>query len=479
MAFSAELASLGHDAKTEIVARCRVVPAASAPPAPILRRLGAAAAAALSKPPSPPFSVMCIDADRGAVRIPFALARSLFGSDAVPGDNTDSSQWLPMTKTNRDSPPPIAVAPRPHQLAILSRAREMLAADGAVTIQAQPGSGKTFMAISIAHALGLRTAVVTPLETVTRQWAAAIAKFFSAAVVWMPRTPASESRRSSAPPGGWDFAVMYHKRACGIGAAAAASVGLLVIDEAHLICTATGVESLLAFTPRFVIALTATLERVDGAHAMMRLIAGDGEIVIPPIRDHVVVKLDTGSEPEETRNPTTGLLDFTALTAAIAADPVYNDAIVRVIVRHAASRKFIVLCSLISHVKRLVEDIRRAGVTADELCGSKRSYTDSCVIVGTMKKISTGFDVAMSACDFDGVSPNTLIVAHTIKTWQNYVQAAGRIMRADDSLTPVVVFAMPRTAAHHRHVAALRRHIVGTGGRIVCGTPENDAFPDG
>ena len=51
-------------------------------------------------------------------------------------------------------------------------------------------------------------------------------------------------------------------------------VGTLIIDEAHCFCSESRIKALLAFTPRFTIAETATPIKDNGMHKIIQSIAG-------------------------------------------------------------------------------------------------------------------------------------------------------------------------------------------------------------
>jgi len=51
-------------------------------------------------------------------------------------------------------------------------------------------------------------------------------------------------------------------------------IDLLILDEAHLLCTQNNLNRLLALEPKYVIVLTATPERDDGMEKILTALAG-------------------------------------------------------------------------------------------------------------------------------------------------------------------------------------------------------------
>jgi len=67
----------------------------------------------------------------------------------------------------------------------------------------------------------------------------------------------------------------------------------------------------------------------------------------------------------------------------------------------------------------------------DILSGTKSKYFDSRILIGTISKISTGFDSANVAINFNGIAIDTLILAGSTKSHNLHIQSIGRVFRSD------------------------------------------------
>jgi superfamily II DNA or RNA helicase len=461
MAFSALIESIDQKTREKLAKELLITPEAQKIPNALAARLPSAAVEALTSAPTAPFSFFSICGKD--IRLPLFYARSVFGPESVPGD-AEGSKWERMHTSAT------MMETRDHQIPIIEEAMTHLKQHSTTTIQAQPGAGKTFMALTLAVSLGLRTAVLTPRETLNDQWKTTFAKVSTGdsekiveGSVFIPRQAAFESKRVEDPSP--DLIVSLVDRVKGMSKSLRDSVGTLIIDEAHMMCTPSRVESLLSFTPRYIIVLTATLERNDSAHRMMHLLAGTHDIFRPPERPYKLIALQSGVEGEERLNRVTGLLDFSHLISSLASNVTYNEIIADTVAANP-NRKFIILTSLVAHTKALCTMIKARGVSSDIMCGNKKKYGDCRALVATRLKVGTGFDAATFAGDFDGVSPDTLILATTIKSWQQYTQCVGRVMRARPGVTPVVVWMLSRNSVTSRHLAGLKKYISSSGGVV-------------
>lgn len=424
---------------------------------------------------APPFGFYTHEGEN--IKLPLSFARELFGAESVPGEFawgklSSSSVRLPM---------------RSHQVSIIEEAKAHLIQHSTTTIQVPPGTGKTIMAISIAVVLGLKFAIVFPRSTLQSQWTKSIARVIlgddnpaclkeAASFICEPSQAAVEARATAsgkAKKGAravsledFQAIVALGERAASVPKEMRAQVGTLIIDEAHLCCVPSLVPALLAFSPRYVIALTATLERSDGAHQMIRHLAGWHEVFRRPTRPYKVIAFQTGIPIRETLNRVTKLLDYTQYCNDLALNEEFSKAIVDVVVANA-TRKFVILFTRVDHAERVSAAIREKGVSSEVMCGARKMYTDCRALCGTFGKISTGFDASTFATDFDGEDPDTLILVNGVKQSATFAQSAGRIMRARKDVTPAVVWMLTHNAVSTRHLSGMRKFIRENGGEVL------------
>jgi hypothetical protein len=136
------------------------------------------------------------------------------------------------------------------------------------------------------------------------------------------------------------------------------------------------------------------------------------------------------------------------------------------LIKNNPHRKFIALQRVTSGIESLVEKLRTLGIESDSLYGSKKSYKNSRVLVGTIPKMGTGFDEE-NACDDFYLNPeksNTLIFINSVKKESLFEQVRGRVMRSDN---PHVIWLMDNNASVLRHFNGLKNWIAKTNGNIV------------
>ncbi len=213
-------------------------------------------------------------------------------------------------------------------------------------------------------------------------------------------------------------------------------VSVFVIDEAHLFCTAgnSGPNTLLAVWPKYVIACTATLERTDGMESMILSIVGTHFSEMKLEKHFTVYKLNTGIVTELEKNKM-GTTDFSKLMQSLAENPLRNALIIDIIESNPTN-KFMLLTWKKTHITLLYDVLKKRGHSVDYLSGTKSKYQDSRILLGTISKVSTGFDAQNVATDWDGMAIDTCILAGSTKSKNLHIQSIGRAFRSD---TPTVI----------------------------------------
>ena len=207
-------------------------------------------------------------------------------------------------------------------------------------------------------------------------------------------------------------------------------VGVMGIDECHLVCTETFSKLLTRWGVPMIFGLSATptrkdkLERVLFAHLGGIIYSGSREKV--PVK--VVFKYPDVSRYEEVINPRTKKPDHVAMISKLVADPKRTELIASCALEHASSKVLV-----LSERRQHLEDIRDEILSHDSLVevglyrgqmkpeDLKHSESKS-IILGTYSIASVGLDIK---------GLNTLILA---TPRSDVVQATGRIQR---DLSPV------------------------------------------
>ncbi len=416
----------------------------------------------------PPFAFYSVDRDRGELRIPLGYAKTHF---EVP--DGDDPRWAPMRITTKS-----AITLRSHQTEILEEAETGIRGSGSEILEVNTAAGKTIMAIHHALKFGLKTIIIAPITTLITQWRKSIGLVAFgdedspelARAVWIapepskPEPKTARGRAKRGDPAEADFILAMPGRVEAIPYDVRRSLGMMILDEAHFLCTEKQVGALLAVCPKHVLALTATMRRDDGQDRMLDLIVHGGDN--PHVqrfnpREYDVRPIATGVRVPEVPNTKSSMggMDYSEYSKAISESGEFTQAVVAVIADTlAANRKVMVITPLAAHVA-VIGEAAAAAVgesRVETFYGGDSVVRDRPVIVGTPGKMGTGFDMKMKCDLFSGVPADTLILTHTIKKWQAYTQFAGRVMRAPDHIRPEVYLMMTRNRISAKHLDALR-----------------------
>lgn len=315
---------------------------------------------------------------------------------------------------------------RDYQVPVAEQALQQLRQHGTTTLCLGTGFGKSALSAYLSAQLGGLTLILTNRETIQKGWQETFADNTSAQV-WtvdskmrIPKTCnvilTMDGKFNKIP---WEIRKM---------------VSVLVVDEFHLFCTASQVPVLLGTCPKYVIGCTATPTRPDGMERMLYSIVGNHNITVKNDKPFTVYKLMTGIKTELVKNKM-GTVDFSKLTASLAQNPLRNAFIIDLIEKNL-KQKIMLLTWSKSHVDTLYQALKSRGVSVDYLTGTKSKYVDSQVLLGTISKVSTGFDSKNVAIDFDGMAISMMIFLASTKSFNLHIQSIGRAFRADN---PVVV----------------------------------------
>jgi superfamily II DNA or RNA helicase len=338
-----------------------------------------------------------------------------------------------------------------HQVPVEEEAWNHLCKYATTTLGLYPGFGKTILGAKLASRLGLITCILVTREFLTKQWAKTF-QDFTDAKTWIvgERAPAVAN-----------VIICMDTRVDKLPEAYRKKIGLLIIDEAHMFCTPHHVKTLLAFEPRYVIAETATLDREDGMHLMIQLICGNHIIKQEMKKPFNVYKILTQCVPEKKANKQ-GRTDWAALTRSIMQNEERNNLILRLVITNL-HMKILILTSQVEHTKLLCAMIQEQNVTCDFMASTKKTYNDSRVLVGTLSKISTGFDEATACPDFEGERINLVILVCSIKKHGLLEQSVGRGFR---SANPNVMVLVDDCTIIKAHWYKMRSWFISRGGTI-------------
>lgn len=365
--------------------------------------------------PKDPIMLYYVDKPKNEIVLPYIFANTLSGY------HVNSQKSYPIAKYNF-----LNTTLREHQIPIVNEAMNHLNTFGTTLIGAPPGAGKTLMSAWLASQLGGLVLVLSPLTLVKKGWLTTFQEYTDAKI-W------NNDGKNSCPSSCnviLSMHTMFHK----IPKEILEMVHVLIIDEAHMFCTADRIHCLLGTTPRYVIGCTATPTRVDGMESIIHSVCGQHGIFIKPTKKYTVYKLLTGIdvEIEQTSN---GNANWAKLIKDLTTNSDRN-AMILDLVKNNPTFKIMILTWSRDHAYFLSEMFNKNGITSDVLAGKKNSYNDTRVLVASYSKSGVGFDESVVCTDWDGIRLNMLFLTGSTKNVNSLCQFVGRIFRADH---PIII----------------------------------------
>ena len=344
-----------------------------------------------------------------------------------------------------------------------------------VTIALYPGFGKTFMGVMLSWYLNLKVCVLVHRDNIGKAWLTTFKTCFTEKMK-TPSLGGKEGKEidvSSLPNGNEDITwvdekgnynpdakifVVMDGRVKKLSDKVKRSIGTLIIDEAHLFCTKSRVEPMLSFSPKYVIAETATPRKENGMHRMIQAICGPHYIEKISDKPYDFYLIQTGLDYE--------INDSKNIFNDLVTHQSYNEERNKLIIDLLTNNrgyKTIIITKLKDHCKKLKELIEKEGLESSELFGSKKNYVAKNILIGTGSKMGVGFDEANFCDDYDGRPSDLLIITQTFKSWPMFEQVRGRGMRSDH---PSVIMFNDNHAITKKHFRQIKKWVKETNGTL-------------
>ena len=286
------------------------------------------------------------------------------------------------------------------------------------------GSGKTAMAIKMTadlskfQTVGVNLVIMT-MTSLLPQWRDSI-KQFTDAIPYIVDSPKFQ------PPINCNFLITTPGMIIHIPEIWRYQIGVLIIDEAHTMCSTSRVNSLLYTQPKYVIACTATFERDNEMHKMIETITGPDRLELLSKNPFKVYKINTGCNMPIPQNKF-GENDWNQLINMLANDEYRNNLILEFVKMYHTKHKMLVFTLRKEHAKFLNNKTIEMGIKSDFMVGNKKNYNDSNVLYGSIQKLGTGFDEKMKCLDFNGIRIDYLFLTFSIKSLPTLKQVSGRV----------------------------------------------------
>lgn len=336
---------------------------------------------------------------------------------------------------------------RDEQLVVRNEAIQTLNKTGSVILSMYCGFGKTITSINLACCIGMKTLIVVNKLVLMKQWEESINRFCPGAVVKKINAKNKDACTDA------DFLIVNAINAQKIGAAFFETVGVVIVDEAHLIMAETVSKSMQVVSPRYLIGLTATPYRPDGLDLLLEFYFGKNKIIRELWREHLVYKVDTGFKPTVEMTEA-GKLNWGVVLDSQSKDEARNNLIIDIICKFS-ERNFLVLVKRVEQGEELERKLSEKGEHVSSLVGARQTFdTTSRILIGTCSKVGTGFD-----------HPNldTLLLAADVEEY--FIQYLGRCMRTRDGV-PIIFDLVDDNGVLKKHYNTRKKIYQKHGGRI-------------
>lgn len=374
-----------------------------------------------------------IDKPNNEIVLPYIFANSLLG-EHINGKTEYPPGKFDFTGKLREPQIPVA-----------KQALEQLHEKGTTTLCLGTGFGKSALSAYLSSKLGGLTLILTNRETIQKGWIETFNDNTDASI-WV-----IDSKMKI--PEKCNVIITMDGKFQKIPWEIRKMVSVLVVDEAHMFCTPSQVSVLLGTCPKHIITCSATLTRPDDMHRMIYSMVGTHNVEVKNNKRFIVYKFMTGISTELVKNKM-GTVDFSKLTSSLANDPVRNAFIVDLIEKNKL-HKIMLLSWSKKHISLLYKVLKKREVSVDYLTGTKSTYIDSQVLLGSISKVSTGFDSKNVAINFDGAAISMLILVGSTKSYNLHIQSIGRAFRADN---PVIIDFVDENRISKSHWNARRKH---------------------
>lgn len=339
----------------------------------------------------------------------------------------------------------------PRQEEITGEAMEHMTKYGSTTLGLYPGFGKTVTGAWLSAGLNRITCIIYPRETLGDQWRSTYERFTDAKICLIGEDEVLPEH---------NVYLCLDKRVAKIPDID--RVGLLILDEAHMLCTPSHVNDFLSFHPQYIINCTATLERSDGMHVMVQAMSGLHGIFRKAKLEYDVVRINTRITATRETNKR-GDVSWTTLIKSLLMNEERNGYIVQ-IVQGYPEKKIMILTHLVEHTRLLVQLLEQVGIKAEFMAGTKRRFQDSNVLVGTIPKVGTGLDIATAAVDYDGRPIDLLMMVTSFKQPGLFEQTIGRAFR---SKRPLIYHFVDDDSIIKRHWSVAKKFYLESGATIT------------
>ena len=334
---------------------------------------------------------------------------------------------------------------RNEQEIVKKEALKVLNKNGCVILSMYCGFGKTITSIFLASVIGMKTLIVVNKIVLMTQWEESIKRFCPGSTVQKIKPKCKKKD--------CNFYIINAINSEKMGSNFFDDIGLVIVDEAHLIMAETVSKCLNVVSPRYLIGLTATPYRPDGLTKLLDFYFGEKKIIRELHREHLVYKINTGFKPTVELS-SNGRVNWGVVLDSQSKDEERNNLIIKLI-KQFSDRNFLVLVKRVGQGNYLEQKLNESGEDVTSLLGSKQNFeVNARILIGTCSKVGTGFDHPKI---------NTLLLAADVEEY--FIQYLGRCMRTKDD-KPIIFDLVDENNLLKKHYNTRRKIYEKHGGVI-------------
>ena len=345
---------------------------------------------------------------------------------------------------------------RPEQKQVRNEALELLNKQYSCVISTHVGFGKSILATYFMCKIRLKTLIIVNRLVLIQQWIEVLNRFIKEPKVFVIKP-------NQVIDWNYDFFIVNAINLPKIGYTP--EIGLVVVDELHLIVSKVISTCFQYLTPNYMIGLSATPYRPDGLDVLINLYFGEERIDRQLYREHHVFVIKTNFTPHQ--KLVNGSVDWNDILTQQSLDEERNDLIIDTVMKIYQQRTgILILCKRVEQIKifqdrfeKIFEKLEN-DVDVECLYGDRQPQPllDSKVkkiLIGTIQKVGTGFDAPYL---------DTLVIAADVEEY--FIQYLGRVFRRQDTI-PCIYDFVDNNNILQKHFNTRKKTYVKHGGVIM------------
>jgi superfamily II DNA or RNA helicase len=375
----------------------------------------------------PMFMVDYIDG-KSYLRIPFRFGCGLLGK-LVNRDREYPKIDYNFSATLRD-----------YQISVVQEAYSQLYSYGTTTLALPTGFGKSIISTYLASLVKCKICVIISLQTLIPSWYSTFLSCFpdKKDKIWV----VGEGKM----PSDACIFICMDQRVEKIPEKE--TIGCVLYDEIHLLSTQSRCPMFLGLQPKYIIACSATPEKVDGTHIIAQTVVGthlverlsEKPFKYYRVNTHIKIPEQMGSQ---------GMLNFSALVNDQADCMERNIMAINIIAGNLEKHKFFVFTKTKAHCENIAKLCSHYGLEHDTLYGTKKKFEDKKILIASQQKAGVGFDYQNFLGEaFTGEQPDVLILMTSIKSISKLKQILGRVLRSSN---PIFIFLCDNNQVFKKH----------------------------